>query len=588
MVPTTVRTGTLEADRCVDHCFRFVAIKQEKAFTMIAVTWIAFVGLAHLSRYSHSFVISNSRQWQGIAREHVLPSYPNEGELHFPAVLSSSAATTASKDRALKSEKGATHRYFAVKALMPRKGSVAFAVDRLESSLNYGKLSVRDRSFCRLLVTTAERRLGQIDAVLAACQTKGGSGDERGNTLSRPRNHKNYKADQFVEAVLRIGATQLLFLNTPAHAAVKETVDVLRLSKDIKVTEAKLKYANAILRRLSREGSELLASVTDVTANAAPWLVEEWKLAWGEETTKAIIAAAMQETPRCLTVNLQRTLSKRGSSHQHQQQQIEATAALFDKAEILPQGSIRVAHPPPGPVSTWPLYKEGAWWCQDASATIPAIALYQALSQWGSVAVDNMHVIDLCAAPGGKTAQLSNYGFSSVTALEVSANRCERLRQNMERLRMSWNIVVADGCEWSPPPHAHAPVDAVLVDVPCTATGTGSKRPDVLRRSADYRDLVGVQQRLACHAADTMVKVGGILVYATCSLLKQESEDQVTKLLSREGGAQLETMPFQPGEIPGFDEAIDTNGWIRVLPGALEGSLGQCDGFFVARLKRIS
>ena len=163
-----------------------------------------------------------------------------------------------------------------------------------------------------------------------------------------------------------------------------------------------------------------------------------------------------------MIVNLQRKL-ERGSAQQHQQHQIEAAAAPFHDAEILPQGSIRVATPPAGPVSTWPLYKEGAWWCQDASATIPAIALYQAVSHCGSVAVDGMHVIDLCAAPGGKTAQLSNYGFRSVTAVEVSANRCKRLRQNMERLQMQWSIVIADGCEWSPP--AGALIDAVLVDV---------------------------------------------------------------------------------------------------------------------------
>jgi 16S rRNA (cytosine967-C5)-methyltransferase len=145
--------------------------------------------------------------------------------------------------------------------------------------------------------------------------------------------------------------------------------------------------------------------------------------------------------------------------------------------------------------------------------------------------------------------------------------------------------VVADGCDYVPPQL----VDAVLIDVPCTATGTGSKRPDVLRRDSDLTELLQVQQKLVRHAADHMVRVGGIIVYATCSLLKQESEDQVMKLLARTGSSiTLKTVPFQTGEIPGFDDAIDSNGWIRVLPGALEGSLGQCDGFFVARLQRIN
>jgi 16S rRNA (cytosine967-C5)-methyltransferase len=158
----------------------------------------------------------------------------------------------------------------------------------------------------------------------------------------------------------------------------------------------------------------------------------------------------------------------------------------------------------------------------------------------------------------------------------------------MNRMHMRWDVVVADGCEWTP---SNTLVDAVLVDVPCTATGTGSKRPDVLRRPADYTDLLAVQQALSCHAADAIVKVGGYLVYATCSLLKQESEDQVARLLDRSTTdptvAQLQTVAFEKGEIPGFDDAIDENGWIRVLPGMLRGSLSQCDGFFVARLQRV-
>jgi 16S rRNA (cytosine967-C5)-methyltransferase len=478
---------------------------------------------------------------------------------------------------------GATPRYFAVKALAPFKGSVAFAVDRLESSVNYGKLSSRDRAFSRLLVTTVERRLGQIDAVLATCQTKPVSGINQ-------RRHTT-KADLFVKSVLRVGAAQLLFLNTSEHAAVKETVDVLRMSKDLKIAEPRLKYVNAVLRRLSREGPQLLANVTHVTANVAPWLVQEWLETWGEDATHRIIACAMEESPRCLTVRttMPKTLSNDSDFSTAQSASVDRVCGLFDEAEILPQGSIRVIRAPPGPISTWPLYQEGAWWCQDPSATIPAWALYQSLRQ--TMNVRTAHVVDLCAAPGGKTAQLSNFGFGTVTAVEVSPKRCQRLEQNMNRLHMQWNIVVADGCEWTP--STRTLVDAVLVDVPCTATGTGSKRPDVLRRPADYSDLLTVQHALACHAADAIVKVGGYLVYATCSLLKQESEDQVARLLDRcttttdPSVAELRTVPFERGEIPGFDDAIDKNGWIRVLPGMLQGSLNHCDGFFVARLQRV-
>jgi 16S rRNA (cytosine967-C5)-methyltransferase len=458
-------------------------------------------------------------------------------------------------------------RLLAALALLPRNGSAAFLVDALENLEGYKKLSTRDRSFGRLLVTTTERRLGQIDKVLELCEKDGLKAKKR---LGR--------IDLYVQAVLRVGAVQILFLGVPPHAAVKETVDVLRLDKSIKVPEARIKFVNAVLRRLSREGPELLAK-TALSDNVAEWLHTEWKEAWGDEATNRIIESAMEETPRCLSVKLDPQ-----ASFEEQLKRIEEIAGWFPEAEILPQGSVIVPTPPPGAISVWPLYQEGAWWLQDVSATLPGIALYSGLSQGGEQNIDNLHVVDMCAAPGGKTAQLSTYGFASVTAVERSAKRSRRLEQNKERLKMDWDMVVADGTEWTPGDKA---VAGVLLDVPCTATGTGSKRPDVLRKDPQYQDLLETQYALACHAADNILQPDGILVYATCSLLKQESEDQVAKLLERQDGAKLETIPFQPGELPGFDESIDENGWMRVLPGSLTGNLKQCDGFFVARLRVV-
>ena len=463
-----------------------------------------------------------------------------------------------------------TTRYLAVQALFTSKG--ASGVDRLTNgNLSFNDLSTRDRAFCRAVVTTAERRMGQLDAVISHCQTK------------QPRKRKRPNAtDNLIQAVLRVGAVQLLFLDVSPHAAVKETVDVLRMKhKQVRehIPESKIKFVNAILRRISREKDQLIAQVGRLEDNAAPWLVEEWKQAWGEEATDGILSAAMQETPRCLSV-----LGYIPSSAGESNSVVQAVAADFDQAEILPQGSVRIPNPPSGAISSWPGYVEGSWWLQDLAATIPAIALELELSKGGSQPIDGMHVVDLCAAPGGKTAQLSSFGFGKITAVEVSTRRCKRLKENMERLNMEWDIVVADGTEWVP--DYESPVAGVLVDAPCTATGTGSKRPDVLRRDPDYSSLLAVQYDLACHAADEILQPGGVLIYATCSLLKQESEDQVAKLLRRDEGAKLECVPFLPGEIPGFDKAIDENGYMRVIPGMLPHSVGQCDGFFVAKLVR--
>jgi 16S rRNA (cytosine967-C5)-methyltransferase len=193
----------------------------------------------------------------------------------------------------------------------------------------------------------------------------------------------------------------------------------------------------------------------------------------------------------------------------------------------------------------------------------------------------------MCAAPGGKTAHLLSLGFPRVTAVEFSARRARKLQSNLQRLNLEerCETIVADGKSWIPAGGKEC-VDGVLLDVPCTATGTASRRPDVLRREEDLSAILESQYKLATHCADNILSSGGVMVYATCSLLKEESEDQVHKLLSRNEGAKLKTIPFTNGEIPGFDDAIDGNGWLRVLPGCLPGKLKSCDGFFVARLQK--
>ena len=262
-------------------------------------------------------------------------------------------------------------------------------------------------------------------------------------------------------------------------------------------------------------------------------------------------------------------------------------------AELLPVGSIRIPDNFGGSVSKWPMYDEGAWWIQDVSATLPAIALYNELiKELGEDQLEYMHVVDLCSAPGGKTAQLCSMGFGRVDAVEISSRRSRSLHQNMKRLGMKdiCNIVVEDGREFVPDTIA-GPVQGVLVDAPCSATGVASRRPDVLRKSIDIEDLISIQRQLTTHAVDKILQVGGILIYATCSLLKQEGEDQIEWLLSEKrsdkSSTLLETMPFTRDEIPGFNDCIDENGWLRVVPGVLPDSLQFCDGFFVARLRKI-
>lgn len=495
-------------------------------------------------------------------------------------------------------------------------------VERLEALSGLSTLEVRDRAFARLLVATVERRRGQLNRVIDYCSTK------KKQTSANPNSSPNTTSvtppnttDPFLRSVLQLGLAQLLFLRVPPYAAVQETVELLRRRRPASsgnsnnqgprqrsssmappVAEAQVKFVNAVLRRAARslEGSNddddethqpeilRLADASDIGLNVAPWLLKELQSAWGLEATERILQSAMEETPRCLTVRFNQ------SDHAHSDfEHIEAMAHLFggpNATQILPQDSIRLLQPPSGPVSSWPLYEEGAWWLQDASATLPAQALLVTLR--GTLNRPELRlVVDMCAAPGGKTAQLCNFldpKHFNLTAVEISAARSRRLKENLARLRMECDVVVADGTEWIPPTKA----TAVLLDAPCTATGTASKRPDVLWRSNDYQELVDTQYRLACHALDHLLDPfrQGTLVYATCSLLKAEGEDQIDKLLAEYGDA-IAVVPFTRGEIPGFDAAIVPNrGWMRVLPGdpgLVESGIHPCDGFFVARLRLL-
>lgn len=346
-------------------------------------------------------------------------------------------------------------------------------------------------------------------------------------------------------------------------------------------SQSQVKFINAVLRTIDREGRQELEK-TSIFDNIEPWLAKEWTDAYGKEKAKLIAEASMSQSPIFISVN-----HPPESSDEERAEKlnfVKEKFSTFKEAELLPHGSIRVPVNHVGSVARWPLYEEGDWWVQDASASLPAIALYKGLMAGGRRAED-MHVVDLCCAPGGKTAQLCASGFGKISAVEISARRIKPLTDNLERLKMNnrCEVIVADGSEWV----SDEEIDGVLVDAPCSATGVGSRRPDVLRRSPHIGELTDMQRRLAVHTVDNLLKPGGIMVYATCSLLKQESEDQMKWLLSRSSETVMETVPFTPGEIPGFDEAIDENGWMRVLPGVLPGSYGSCDGFFVARLRRV-
>jgi 16S rRNA (cytosine967-C5)-methyltransferase len=399
-------------------------------------------------------------------------------------------------------------------------------------------LHERDRALVRALVATALRRLGTLRHLLAALL-------QRGLPLDAPN----------VELALLIGATQILFLDVPDHAAVDLSV---RLAQAERKSARYSGLVNAVLRRLAREGKERLAALDAVALDTPEWLMRRWRARYGEDTARAIAMAHAQEPALDLSVK----------------SDPEAWAARLG-GRVLPTGSVRVLAS--GPVAGLDGYDEGAWWVQDAAAALPARLLCNSLGD-----VRGKAVADLCAAPGGKTAQLAQAG-ARVTAVDRSPARLKRLRENLARLGLDADVIEADAAQWQA-----GPFDAVLVDAPCSATGTIRRHPDIpwLKREADLKPLAALQARLIDRAA-ALLKPGGTLVYCTCSLEAEEAEAVVAALLSR--SPDLRRIPVAASEVAGLGELLTPEGDLRTLPCHLpdpDPRLSGLDGFYTARITR--
>jgi 16S rRNA (cytosine967-C5)-methyltransferase len=399
-------------------------------------------------------------------------------------------------------------------------------LDEALTGAGFARLPLRERAFARALAGTVLRRLGPIDQALDA-------------RLRSP-------PPEAVRALLRLGAAQVLFMEVPAHAAVATTVD---LAGRDGATRPFKGLVNAVLRGLLREPPP----APSAEAHAPPWLFARWRAAYGEDTARAVAAEIAAEPPTDLTL--------KGAD-----EGADLIAVL--PAAATPVGGLRTARH--GDLAEWPGYAEGRWWVQDAAAALPARLLDGRPGET---------VLDLCAAPGGKTLQLAAAG-AQVTALDRSADRLKRLAQNLARTGLAAETVAADATAWADP----RTFDAVLLDAPCSATGTFRRHPDVLwaARPGDIAKLAAVQAALL-DAAALRVKPRGRLVYSVCSLEPEEGEAQATAFLARH--ADFTVAPVAPGEGGAPRRGILTSGALRLLPGAAEPELAG-DGFFAVRFVR--
>lgn len=405
----------------------------------------------------------------------------------------------------------------------------------LDSSDEFAALPVRDRAFTRMLLTTTIRRLGQIDDLIAFAQ-------------DRPDAMKT----DVVLNILRLGVTQLFFMDVPDHAAVDTSV---RLAEEKGMPRQK-GFVNAILRKLGRDGAARITKQDAARLNTPDWLLKLWVEDYGLTQAAEIAQANMTEAPLDITV-------KDIADRPYWGNVLQASELSTGTLRRVLGGNIREMEG----------FDDGKWWIQDAAAALPA-------QLFGDV--NGEHVIDMCAAPGGKTLQLAAMG-ATVTAIDRSAKRLKRLEENLERMSLKERVTIeiSDAAAWK----SIEPPQRILLDAPCSATGTIRRHPDTgyLKSPKDIEGLVSIQERLLNHAGG-MLGVGGVLIYCTCSLQKAEAEHQIEKFLSAH--SNFARIPITSEEIGKYDELIDDNGDLRILPSHLAGQ-GGLDGFFVSRVTRV-
>jgi 16S rRNA (cytosine967-C5)-methyltransferase len=434
------------------------------------------------------------------------------------------------------SEQGVSSRVAAaqlVEMVLAKRMTIDDALDRVATK---NRLSDEDKRLVHAISGCVFRKLPYIDTVLRHLMTQG----------------KDPKPP-ILRNLLRVGIAQLLYMAVPEHAAVNTAVSAtgsLRLSKQKGLV-------NAILRSAQRQKQQLLNDEPDALEMLPEWLKDGWIAHYGELESKAMAAAMAQEAPVDIVIK-------------------DAQASLYWaqmlEGEVLISGAVRVRQRG-GHIASWPGFHDGAWWVQDLSASLPIKMLGD---------VSDKSVLDVCAAPGGKTQMLAR-GGAKVTALDIAPSRMKRVTENLARLNMAQQVqtVVADALKYKPA----TLFDIVVLDAPCSSTGTLRRHPELswIHERNQLSKLTVIQRDMLRHCAD-LVKSEGIMLYCTCSLEPEEGESQVEAFLSERN--DFKEIKRESDALSSLLQPGVGNIGYRTKPHVLASS-GGMDGFFIALLKKI-
>ena len=391
-----------------------------------------------------------------------------------------------------------------------------------------------ESAFCNMLILTALRHLFYIK-----------------KTLKKFLKKKLPASALYAQYSLYLGITELIYLNTPDYAVINSYVEITKQHTDKYIAG----FVNAVLRNVCKQKEEIKKA--DTQEFFPPEFYHILNQDYGKKTIQKIQAASMLEPKLDLSV-------KDNAAHW----------AEVLGGQCLPSDTIRLNNN--GKITELSGYADGAWWVQDFAAALAVKALPD---------IKDKKVLDMCAAPGGKTAQLINKG-AKVTALDISAPRLQKLQENLQRLHFEADVVCADALEYIKT-YQGTPYDAVLLDAPCSATGTIRRHPELvhIKRLKDVEKQAELQKEIL-NQTPKILKTGGMLIYCTCSISKLEGEKQIAAFL--EANPNFKIIPITSEELCGdnrLEEIITAEGFIRTLPQHL-ADFGGTDSFFVARLKK--